>query len=181
MNCWKTVNFTKQYGSQRIFIMSSLTMLLTFIFFFVPAQYLFETTSFHDNYFILLVVCIWLMYPLHKLFHYLPIVHLGSKVKKVFSLKYGFLPIIQVKISEPISKWLFIIALFTPFIVINCVLIGACFIFPHYVHYFTILLAFHVGLCFSDMIYAKNVLSAPTHSYIEENDDGIEILLQKWQ
>ncbi|MBU8880012.1 DUF3267 domain-containing protein [Bacillus sp. FJAT-29790] len=177
MNCWKTVNFTKQYGSQRLFIMSSLTTLLTFIFIYVPAQYLFEATTFYDNYFLLFVVSLWLMYPIHKFFHYLPIAHHSRKVKKSVTFKYGIFPIIQIRVHEPMSKWLFMFALFTPFLVINSILLWACFIFPHYVHYFTILLAFHVGLCLPDLIWAKNVLSAPNRSYIEESEDGIEILL----
>ncbi|WP_102271918.1 DUF3267 domain-containing protein [Cytobacillus massiliigabonensis] len=178
MNCWKTININKHYGSQRLFFMSSLTMLLTFIIIFVPAQYLFGATSFYDNYFLLFIICLWIMYPFHKLLHYLPIAHLGNKVKKIGTMKYGLLPIIHVKVNEPIAKWKFIIALFTPFVTINSLLILACFCFPHYVHYSTILLAFHVGICFSDFVCAKNVLSAPNHSYIEENDEGFEILLR---
>ncbi|MFE8696277.1 DUF3267 domain-containing protein [Cytobacillus sp. FJAT-53684] len=178
MNCWKTINYNKHYGSHRLFFMSSLTMLLTFIIIYGPVQHLAGTTSFHDNYFLLFIMSLWIMYPLHKLFHYLPIAHLGEKVSKLVTIKYGLFPIIQTKVCEPIAKWLFVIALFTPFVVINSILVWACFLFPHYVHYFTILLAFHVGICFSDLVRAKNVLSAPNHSYIEENEDGLEILLR---
>lgn len=178
MNSWKTVNFSKQYGSQRIYFMSSLTMILCFIIFYVPAQYLFEANVLYDNYFILFVMAIWLIYPFHKLLHFVPVAHLGNKMKKLLEFKCGVFPIIQIKIYEPISKWLFLFALLFPFIIINSILIGACILFPHYVHYFTILLAFHVGICFPDMICAKNVITAPNCSYIEENDDGIEILLE---
>ncbi|MBS4188770.1 DUF3267 domain-containing protein [Bacillus sp. FJAT-49705] len=179
MNSWKTINFSKQYGSQRLFILSSLTMLLTFILAYVPAQFLFKAKTLQDNYFILLLFGLWLIYPLHKLFHYLPIAHHSKKIKKMLTIRYGIFPIIQIKVFEPISKWQFIIALFMPFVVINSLIAWACFIFPHYVHYFTILLAFHVGICLSDIICVKNVLFAPKSSYIEENDDGFEILLHK--
>ncbi|MBY0123079.1 DUF3267 domain-containing protein [Bacillus sp. S/N-304-OC-R1] len=179
MNSWKTINFSRQYGSQRLFILSSLTMLLTFIFVYVPAQFLFNAYTFYDNYFILFIFGLWLIYPLHKLLHYLPIAHHVNKVKKGLSFRYGFVPKIHVTVFEPISKWQFILALFTPFIVINSMLIFACYIYPHYLHYFTIMLAFHVGLCLPDLICAKNVLFAPNSSYIEEDDDGIQILLHK--
>src|SRR5690606_3734394 len=108
---------------------------------YVLAQYLFETTSLYDNHFTLFIITLSLIYPLHKLLHYLPVAHLNSKVKKVVILKYGILPFIQIKIHDPISKWLFIITLFTPFVIINCILIWGCYSFPHYVHYFAILLA----------------------------------------
>ena len=181
MNSWKTVNFTKQYGSHRIFFLSSLTMVLCFIIFYVPAQFLFETNRFYDNYFFLLIFALWFIYPLHKLFHFLPIAHVKEKMKTTFGFKYGIIPNIQIQVYEPVTKRLFMLALLSPFIVINCLLIGACYLFPHYVHYFTILLAYHVGICLPDMICAKNVISAPIQSYIEENDDGIEILLQNYK
>ncbi|MBP2241075.1 hypothetical protein J2Z40_001637 [Cytobacillus eiseniae] len=177
MNCWKTINMYKHNGDQRLFIMSVLTMLITFILIYVPAQYLFATTSFYDNYFLLFIISLWIMYPLHKLLHYLPIIYLKNKVRKSLTFKYWMIPIVKIKVYEPITKWSFIIALFTPFTVINSLLIVACLSFPHYVHYFTILLAFHVGLCYSDFVKAKNVLTAPNRSYIEENEDGLEILL----
>ncbi|MEH7126098.1 DUF3267 domain-containing protein [Bacillus sp. JJ1503] len=179
MNSWKTINFSRQYGSHRLFILSSLTMLLTFIFVYVPAQFLFNAHSFYDNYFYLFILGLWLIYPLHKFFHYLPLAHHVNKVKKELSIKYGILPVIHIKVFEPIPKWQFIFALFAPFIVINSILIFACYMYPHYLHYITIILAFHAGLCLPDFICAKNVLFAPNCSYIEENDDGIEILLHK--
>ncbi|KAB2337129.1 DUF3267 domain-containing protein [Cytobacillus depressus] len=179
MNTWKTINFSRQYGSHRLFILSSLTMLLTFIFAYIPAQFLFNAKSFQDNHFGLFLLGLWLIYPIHKLLHYLPIAHQTTKVKKALSMKFGLLPVIHIKVFEPITKWQFIFALFTPFIVINCILIYGCYLFPHYAHYLTILLAFHTGLCLPDFICAKNVLFAPNCSYIEENDDGIEILLHK--
>jgi len=178
MNSWKTVNFSKQYGSQRMHFLSSLTMVLCFIIFYVPAQYLFESNALYDNYFILFVIALWMIYPLHKFFHFLPVAHLGNTIQKTIKLKYGCIPIIQIKICEPISKRLFMLALLLPFMMVNTILIGACFFFPHYVHYFTMLLAFHVGICLPDILCAKNVITAPNHSYIEENDEGIAILLQ---
>ncbi|MBG9443211.1 DUF3267 domain-containing protein [Cytobacillus firmus] len=178
MNCWKTINFTKQYGSQRLFILSSLTMLATFIFTYVPATYVFMPGSFYDNYFIFFAAGLWLMYPVHKLLHYLPIAHLGIIVKKQLIIKYGFMPIIYIRITEPISKRLFLTATLAPMFIINSLLLAACFVFPHYVHYLVILFAFHAGLSFSDIVCAKNVLNAPNQSYVEENEDGFEILLR---
>ncbi len=178
MNSWKTVNFTKQYGAQRILFLSSLTMVLCFIIFYVSLQYLSEASTLSDNYFVLFAIALLMIYPFHKLFHFLPIAHLGDKLQKTVKLKYGFIPNIQIKIREPISKRHFLLALSLPFLMINTFLIVVCFFFPQYIHYFTMLLAFHVGICLPDMICAKNVITAPARSYIEENDDGIAILLR---
>jgi hypothetical protein len=177
MNCWKTVNFSRDYGPQRLFILSSLTMLLTFIFIYVPAQYLFAAASLSDKHFLLFLAALLAIYPLHKLLHFLPMIHQRKKIKKELLFKYSIIPVFYVKVNEPMPKWLFLTALLTPFVVINCAILIACYSFGQYVHYFTILLAFHMGLCLHDLICAKNVVSAPNQSYIEESEDGIEILL----
>lgn len=117
------------------------------------------------------------MYPAHKLLHYLPIAHLGAKIKKRIEWKFGIFPIIQIRVQEPISKPLFLVALLMPFFMITAALVYACFLFPHYVHYITILIAYQSGISVPDIIWAYNILQAPKQSMIEENDDGIEILV----
>jgi hypothetical protein len=178
MNCWKTINISRQYGSQRLFILSSLTMLFSFIILYVPVTYL-SVSPLKSNYFFLLVVSICFMYPIHKLFHFIPIAHLGNRVKRSIEMYGGFMPIIHIRVHEPIRKWTFLFALFFPFFMVGLIIGIGYILFPSYSHYFTILLAYHIGLCVSDFICAKNVLFAPNDSYIEENDEGFEILINK--
>lgn len=132
-----------------------------------------------SNHFFLLLVSISFIYPIHKLLHYIPIAHLGDHIKKSVEMYGGFIPVIHIRVCDPIRKWTFLFALFTPFFVIGLSIFTGFIFFPSYSHYFTILLAYHIGLCVSDFICAKNVLFAPHHSYIEENDDGFEILVNK--
>ncbi|MFB6465227.1 DUF3267 domain-containing protein [Cytobacillus sp. Hz8] len=177
MNCWKTINFSKQYGSHRLFILSSLTMFFTFILLYVPSTYFFVSYKHDNHYFIFFVLGLLLLYPIHKLLHYLPLAHLGNKVVKKMGINKYYLPTIMVRINEPISKNLFLLTLTIPFFVITLFFVVACYLFPHYVHYFTILIAFHVGICAPDFIRVKNILFAPKDSFIEESKDGIEILV----
>ncbi|MCQ6273396.1 DUF3267 domain-containing protein [Bacillus sp. V3B] len=179
MHCWKEINLNKHYGTQRVFILSFLTMLFTFILLYVPANYIFEPTSLNDKYILLLMAGLWLMYPVHKIIHYMPLIYLKNKIKKSFVVKYCIFPVMQIQVIEPIAKWLFLLSLIAPFIVINSLLVGAFYLFNQYVHYFIILLAYHIGLCVSDLICAKNVLRAPNQAYIEENEDGFEILVNQ--
>jgi hypothetical protein len=179
LNCWKTVNFTRQYGSQRLFILSALTMLFTFILLYIPATYLFVATNFYDNHFIYFILALILLYPAHKLLHFLPIAHLNDKIRKVVEIKYGFIPTLKIQITEPIKKYQFLIALLSPFVIINTGLLIASFIYPHYAHYFTILIAYHIGICVPDLIYGKDVIRSPKNAFIEENEDGFEILIIK--
>ncbi len=179
MNCWKAINIHKQYGTKRVFILSSITMLFAFIFLFVPATYVFVPRTFYDNHLLLFLTCFWLIFLIHKFFHLLPFIHLGKKVKKSFKMKYRIFPLIQIRVNEPISKWLFLLSLILPFFIINTLLFIFCYFFSHYVHYIIILLAYHIGICVSDFICIKNVLTAPTQSYIEETDDGFDILIRQ--
>ncbi|MFT8323199.1 MAG: DUF3267 domain-containing protein [Bacillus sp. (in: firmicutes)] len=179
MNCWKTINLQRQYGLQRIFIISSLTMILTFLFLYVPITTYFAQNRLNDNYFSLFLLCLVLVYPIHKLLHLLPMVPLGDKVKKKLDVQYRFFPIICIRADEPIGKFHFLFASITPFIVLNITFIACCFLFTHYVHYFLILFAYHFGICVPDFIRMKNLWKSPSKCYVEENEHGFEILVNK--
>lgn len=88
-----------------------------------------------------------------------------------------FLPILSLRVDQPISKYRYLVALVAPFFVLNSILLYGCFHFPHYSHYFTMLLAFHSGICAIDFIYAKQLMDSPKNALIEENEDGYEILI----
>lgn len=177
MNCWKAINLNKQYGHLRMTIFSLMLTLFTFIIIYIPAAYFFSDTMFNNNVFIIFFTMFILLYPLHKFFHFLSLLPYNDKIKKSIYLKSGFYPIIMIQINEPISKWACLLALSTPSIVINSSLILLSFIFTEYAVYLIILLSYHIGLSFSDMVYIKYVMSAPKNSYIEENETGIEILV----
>lgn len=160
-------------------MLSVFTMVLTFILLYVPASHFFETTALYDNHFSLFLILILLLYPTHKFFHYLPIIHLGPKIKKSIDWKFKIYPLISIRVQEPIAKSLFMTALLMPFVAISLMLIVAYFLFPHYVHYITILIAYQIGISVPDLICARTIIMAPRHSFIEENDDGYEILVSR--
>lgn len=159
--------------------LSFATMLFTFIILYIPLTYFLLPTSYYDNHFFVFVFLLTIMHPIHKLLHYLPLAHLGLKVRKKVEWKFFLYPIIEIKVTEPISKKLFLVSLFMPVTMITVLFIIACFLLPNYVHYLTMLMAFHIGLSVPDFIFGKNILTAPRRAYIEENEDGFEILIYK--
>lgn len=177
MNCWKTINITRQYGTQRIVTLSFITMILAFILLYVPVTYFFVPQSFYDNYFLIFLVSLVFMYPVHKFLHYLPLFYLRSKVTMSLVLKYGFYPIVNVTVKEPISKKAFLLSVFTPMFAISALLIFSAYFLPNYIHYFTMLAAFNIGLSVPDFIRGFKVISAPKCAFIEENDEGFQILI----
>ncbi|MFS0782975.1 DUF3267 domain-containing protein [Bacillus sp. 1P06AnD] len=178
MHCWKSVNLTKQYGSHRILIISLLTMLLSFVTIYALISAGFPKSKLHDDYTILFIGGIFMLYPLHKLLHLLPLLFSINKLK-IQSKQLFFIPRFSIKVKEPITKMLFLLSLMTPFIVITGLCLYFAIIIPSYAHYFTILLSLHIGLCASDAITLCNILRTPKYCYVEENDEGFEILVNE--
>ncbi|MBS4193549.1 DUF3267 domain-containing protein [Lederbergia citri] len=177
MHCWKSYNVNKKYEFHRLFIISSFITLLVFVFAYVLMQSI-AVNPLSDNNFILFSCIFILLYPLHKLFHIIPLMKYRKHLKFEIEFYFYILPIIHTTMRTMTSKRRFATSLFFPF-TINILLVLAMFLFPEYVHYLTILLAYHVGLCSIDIIYAKVLLSSPKGALIEENEDGYEILIKE--
>ncbi|MBS4177509.1 DUF3267 domain-containing protein [Lederbergia citrea] len=178
MHCWKSYHVDKRYQFYRLFIISSLITLLVFITLYVPMQTV-ASEQLKDNYFIVFLCMFILLYPVHKLFHVLPIVNHYQDFKLEIDFYFYILPIIDIKVQNPISKKKFAASLIFPFLAINTILLSAIFIFPAYVHYATILLAYHIGICAVDLMYIKSLFSSPKDALIEENENGYEILIKE--
>ncbi|MDQ0214753.1 membrane-associated HD superfamily phosphohydrolase [Oikeobacillus pervagus] len=178
MRCWRTIDLEKKYGFHKIALISTLVMMLVFSIMFASLQTFFSQTL-HDRYFIVFTVSLILLYPAHKFLHILPYIRFMHKLTFKCQIKLMVLPVIIVRVKEPISKMRFVISLLNPFIILNSLFIIGCAIFPHYIHYFTMLFAFHTGICAIDFINLKSLIASPKSSYIEENDDGYEILISQ--
>lgn len=175
LHCWKTINVKKQYGSDRVFLLSSLFVIAVFSFAYVLIGIINDATK-SDDYFWIFLLSFISIYPLHKLFHFIPLIRCRDKVKFLKDKQY-FLPIISMRVIEPINKQRFIFSLLSPFIFLNIALFTAAVFIPVFAHYFTILLAYHCGICLIDLIYVKNLSKSPKRALIEETDAGYEILV----
>ncbi|WP_335872027.1 DUF3267 domain-containing protein [Bacillus sp. 2205SS5-2] len=176
MHCWKSINFEKQFGFERLFLLSLITGLSIFTLVYVPFTLLFSQTL-YDTHFSLFFISVLLIYPLHKIFHLIPLLPVWKHVKIQWVWQLSFIPIIQIKVREPVPKNLYLSSIFSPMIVLNTLLIFACLHLPNYVHYFTIIMAYHWAICTTDVIYAKYLLFCPKNAMIEESDRGCEVLV----
>jgi hypothetical protein len=176
MHCWKTINLEKQFGFYRVFLLSCLTMMMVFSIIYVPID-LFFSKSLYDNHLLTFMFGLLSIYPLHKFFHLLPFIPYARQIKCKCLRKLQIVPIVSLRVDLPISKYRYVVALISPFIIINSTLLLGCIYFTHHAHYFTILLAYHTGICAIDLIYAKQLMYSPKNALIEENDDGFEILI----
>lgn len=179
MNSWKTIDLSKQYGSCRIFHFTVFTILTSFVFIYTLFSVFSSHVIMYDDQTMGFFTLLLLLYPVHKLLHYLPMRLVCKKVKTCWSLKWWLVPTCKIYVHHPIRKNLYLMTLVLPFMVMSLLLVGCALAFPHYTHYFTILLSLHTGLCVSDFIYAKNLIGSPGRSFIEEHGEGYDILVQK--
>lgn len=176
LHCWKMINVQKQYGHDRIFLFSMIFVFAVFSCFYILINAI-HNGPVSDNLFPIFIVTLLLIYPLHKLLHFLPIAPQRQQLRFSIQKRFGFIPILNMKIHEPILKSSYLISLSTPFIVINGGLILGAILFPGFRHYFAILLAYHCGLCLIDLLYIKHLIKTPKKALIEETDKGFEILI----
>lgn len=176
LHCWKTINVKKQYGLERLFLLSSLLVIIVFSFAYVLLGIINDTNK-SDDYFLVFTLAFLSIYPLHKLLHFIPLYKFRNNVKIINKKQFGFLPTVSVRVVEPINKNRFIFSLLAPFIFINVILIVGALLIPIFSHYFTMLFAYHCGICLIDLIYVKHLSKSPKSAYIEETEAGFEILI----
>ncbi|QBP40427.1 DUF3267 domain-containing protein [Paenisporosarcina antarctica] len=176
MHCWKTINVKKQYGFDRIFMLSSILVIAVFSLFYVMIGIL-NDSRLSDERFSIFILSFVLIYPIHKALHCIPLVRYSNNIQFSVKKQFNFIPILSIRIKEPVPKALFLFALLAPFFIINSILVAGAFMLPAFGHYFTILLAFHSGLCLIDLLYIKNLARSPKKAFIEETDTGYEILV----
>lgn len=176
MHCWKTINVQYQYGTARLFLLSSILFVLVFSFSYVGLS--FHYTNFHnDQHIILAGLLTVLLYPLHKLLHFLSLVDYRRTLAFRFKIQYYFIPVLHIRLQQPIPKRRYLITLMTPFLSINTSLILLGLFLPALAHYISFLLAFHTSICLIDLLYVKHLRRAPKNALIEETPRGYEILI----
>lgn len=178
MNCWKSVNFTKEYGVNRIYFLSFLIGLLTFIFLFVPFSTIHGTTKSHE-FGIVPFLCLLILLPtIHSFMHVLPLTMMNKRTKIYFNFKKSMIPTCKYYPKTFLSKPISIMAAFAPTLFITVPGFIASLIFVDYYVYILLFTAIHIGVSFTDFLYIHRISKAPRHSYIESEKDGFAILVK---
>ncbi|WP_376846186.1 DUF3267 domain-containing protein [Camelliibacillus cellulosilyticus] len=178
MNCWKSFNVSKDLGSVRLVIFSLLGMLCFFILF----NLLFTETYTHLKVrllnFGIMIICILLVLPIHKLLHCLPIWLTGRKARLSIE-KASALPMIHCNIKGAVSKRIYMVATISPAIIGTILMIAMAYVTPSAINYFAVSGSINFGLSVSDFLYLSYLLSAPSHAIVEEDRDGCRILIKQ--
>lgn len=176
MHCWKTINIEREYGTARLVLLAITLFVLVFCFSYIAFSFNFNGKHI-DRYLWLVLLVLPFVYPMHKILHYIALFQYRKSLVFRFKIQYFVVPIIRMRLQNGIPKRSYIIALVTPFVIINSALIAGGISFPQYAHYYSGLLAFHCCICLMDFLYVKNLMSAPNNAIIEETPRGYEILV----
>lgn len=177
MNCWKTINLSRDLGNQRLTVVSLLVMLAAFIMIFVPLSIIYESIHLNDDYLFLFIICLLLIIPIHLFCHALPAWLTGQRIKIKISFKSVIYPIFKIEYNHSLSRNLKILSFLAPTLLITCPLIFYSIIYPQYMHYLSIGAAINMGLSVTDIIYLMILIKAPKKSIVEHTKYSFDILI----
>lgn len=176
MHCLKIINVSRDYGNARIFILSAITFFISFCFSYVFLSYN-QTKPFTDHGINLFLIGIFFIYPFHKFLHYLFLVDYTKSMKIKIRKKYLMIPSIHIKVKRLVPKYRYLSSLLAPFLLLNGVFLYLAILFPNLTHYFCIYFAINCSICLIDLLFVKDIFTAPHHSFIEETPKGYEVLV----
>ncbi|MBS2968253.1 DUF3267 domain-containing protein [Metabacillus sp. KIGAM252] len=177
MNCWKTIDLSKDYGFQRLFLYFVLASITAFIILYLPLSLVDSSRKLDAGHVLYLLAILLVILPLHKILHALPLMLCGKMPK--MKMEYAaMIPIIRLKPCAGITKQVMLATLLSPFLIFTAISIQASILMPEYVHYFCMAAALHIGWCVPDLIYARLIIAAPRTCIVEEDRNALEILIE---
>lgn len=178
MNCWKSINFTKEFGVNRLYFLSFLIALLSFVFLFVPFSSVHGTTHVNEFGIIPFLGLLILMPTIHSFMHILPLIIMNKRTKIYFNLKKSIIPTCKYHSKTFLSKPTSLMAAAAPTLFITIPGICSTLIFPEYYVYILLLTAIHIGASFTDFLYILHIIKAPKRAFIESENEGFAILVK---
>ncbi len=177
MNCWKTINLYKEFGINRIYILSMLTGMMAFIFFYLIFSMIHEAGTVKDHGIIPLIVGLIFLPTIHKLTHILPLILTNKRVKINWKMKLGLFPTFSFRTRSKMSKATSLFILLAPALLVTAAGLVSSYVFISYYVYFLLFLSVNIALSFTDFLYASHVVKAPRKCIIENAKDGYDILI----
>lgn len=177
MNCWKTVNVQKDLGINRIYLLSFLLGVLSFIFLFLPFSAIHQGYTLRDHGIFPLLISLALLPTIHKLVHFIPLVLMKRSFKLKCRLNKMKFPMVSILSSTKMSKKTSILTLLAPTILLTIPGLIASYFFMEYFAYFLIFSSVNIGLSYTDFIYTGKFIRAPRKCMVENDGTGYDILI----
>ncbi|SES69609.1 Putative zincin peptidase [Oceanobacillus limi] len=178
MNCWKTIDFKKEYGLRWLRFISWFTGLLAFILLYVPTTIAHGGNQVNELGILYLIIALILLPPFNSLMHILPLLLSKRKVKLIDKRKSRIIPLFTRYPRMQLTKVHFLMVAFAPTFFITIPGIILSFLVPEFYVYILLYTSIHIGITFIDFIYIFHISRAPKHSIVEKGTDGFDILLK---
>ncbi len=179
MNCWKSINITKEFGSNRVYLMSLLTGLLSFLLLYIPFSMIHGTHSMKDHGFLPLLIVLFFLPSMHRLMHIVPLVLFYKRLKVKFRFRGRMVPTFSYQCKSKLSKQTSIVMALAPTLLMTLPALFMACVFPNYYAYFVLFAAMNIGLSFTDYLYLNQFARAPRRCIIENAKEGYDILIQR--
>ncbi|TFJ93523.1 DUF3267 domain-containing protein [Lentibacillus salicampi] len=178
MNCWKIINFNKEYGITRLYLQSFLFGLLAFIILYVPLSIKHGTTDMSKSGILPFIVMVCCLPLIHSFMHILPLIMMNKRARLIYKRNTIFFPIINYYTKKHLTKKASLLAAGTPTILITIPGVTAAYLFSEFYVYFLIFTSAHIAITFTDFIYIFYIAKAPRQSFIENRNNEFTILIQ---
>ncbi|WP_035512596.1 DUF3267 domain-containing protein [Halalkalibacillus halophilus] len=178
MTCWKSFNLTKEFGQNRLRILSVFTAILSFIILFVPFSIMFQHVEIHEPGLWKILIALFILPMLHKLAHVFPTIFTNKDVHLRWAFKYKYIPFLRLKVKSSLSKRTSIIMTLAPTVMITIPLLIGAIVFPTFYPILIILTAIHIGISLSDWLILSYFVQAPKQCVVEKSKNNYDILIQ---
>lgn len=179
MNCWKTINLSREYGTNRIYLVSLFTGVLSFVVLYLAFSMVHGSGVFKDHGLLPLLIGIIAIPACHKLAHTLSLMFIKKRIKVSQKRRLGFIPTLSFATKAKMSKPASLFILLAPSFFLTLPGIAASYFFAEYYVYFLIFTAINIGYSSTDFLYIYQMLKAPRRCVIENAKDGYDILVQR--
>lgn len=181
MNCLKSVRFVRDFGTVRLAMVSISAIPVFFVLFEAFCLNMHASIQLNPFRLPVFLISLILVYPLHKIFHCLPIWACGKRASFSMEINQNKLPLLFCQIKSPISRNLAMACIGFPIVAISGLSLTAALLMPNSLHYFSIIGAINFGLSMSDCLYIAYLIKVPAYTYVEDYRDGFHILVQTYK
>ncbi|WP_249870176.1 DUF3267 domain-containing protein [Oceanobacillus saliphilus] len=178
MNCWKSINITKEIGQTRLVLISSIIGILSFLLLYVPISLFHGTTQINDAGILPLLIGLIMLPSLHSFMNILPLFFMRKRIKIYFTSKVKWYPTFHYYTKTHLSKTESLLVGFAPTLLITIPGLAASFIFTDFYGYILIFTCIHIGITVIDFLFLQHVIKAPKKAFIQNVHDGFDILLK---
>lgn len=179
MNCWKTVNMNKEYGQERLYFMSMLIAVLSFLILYVPFSIYHHHTFSDDRAFLPFAAALILLPTIHSCLHVLPLLLLRKPIKIISKMKIKFFPMFYFCTKTHVSKPVSLFTALAPTLLFTVPGLLASFMFKEVYGYVLILTAANIGISLKDFIYAAHLVQAPKRCCVSSRTSSLDILIEQ--